>query len=115
MRRNSSDAFSNNLTDIWGGPINKINMIGSLAEFIDIDQTTAFPGLDNPRTDKKQNYAPALSKRRGKSTFESYTPDDKTDLLVRYEKNNLYNVNRQKFNSLAKEAVTKQQLRKPLY
>ncbi len=24
------------------------------------------------------------SKRRGKSTFEQYVPDDKTDLLVRY-------------------------------
>mgnify|MGYP001251363264 CR=1 FL=1 len=56
-----------------------------------------------------------MTKRRGKSTFETYKPDDKTDLLVRYEKNNIYNINRKKFNSLAKEATTKQQLRKPLY
>ena len=65
--------------------------------------------------EKRTLHPPALAKRRGKSTFESYAPDDKTELLVRYEKNNIFNINRKKFNSLAKEASSQQQVRRPLY
>ena len=65
--------------------------------------------------EKRTLHPPALAKRRGKSTFESYAPDDKTELLVRYEKNNIFNINRKKYNSLAKEASSQQQVRRPLY
>lgn len=56
-----------------------------------------------------------MTKRRGKSTFEHYHADDKTDLLVRYEKNNIFNINRKKYNSIAKEAQSKEKIRRPLY
>ena len=42
-----------------------------------------------------------LTKRRGKSAFESYHPDDKTELLARFEKNNIYSINRKKYHSIA--------------
>lgn len=91
-------------------------MIGSLGEFIEIDQASVFPEIVHPNALNKALEVPDMIKRRrGKSAFESYAPDDKTELLVRYEKNNIFNINRKKYNSIAKEATTKQQIRKPLY
>ena len=87
-------------------------MIGSLAEFIPLESDSILQeeGQLMPSSDP----LPHLTKRRGKSAFESYTPDDKTNLLIRYEKNNIYQINRKKFNSIAKEAHTKQTVRKPV-
>lgn len=80
----------------------KITMLGSLEEFIDVDHRIIFPELEGSGREKKTLQPLATTKRRGKSVFESYTPDDKTDLLVRYEKNNIFNINRKKYNVIAK-------------
>lgn len=56
-----------------------------------------------------------LVKKRGKSTFENYVPSDKTDLLEMYEKNNIFNINRKKYNPIVEDARSKDYLRKPLY
>jgi hypothetical protein len=42
-------------------------------------------------------------------------PQDKTDLLLRYEKNNIYHINRKKYTSIEKEANTKEITKRPLY
>ena len=56
-----------------------------------------------------------LTKRRGHSTFDSYIAQDKTDLLLRYEKNNIYHINRKKYTSIEREANTKETTKRPLY
>lgn len=80
-------------------------MIGSLADFMPLEEDSI---LAQPQlSDSKEIGQQQGSKRRGKSAFESYTPDDKTDLLVRYERNNIYSINRKRGGSIAKEATTR--------
>lgn len=80
-------------------------MIGSLADFITIDNDIF---AEHNKTNREEDHlSPQVIKRRGKSTFESYVPQDKTDLLIRYERNNIFNINRKKYNSIAKEAHSK--------
>jgi hypothetical protein len=57
-------------------------MIGSLAEFLPLESDSILH--KEGETQVKQSGPAHLTKRRGKSSFESYAPDDKTDLLVRY-------------------------------
>lgn len=87
-------------------------MIGSLAEFIPLEQESI---LDIQEMPEEVKLPPATTtKRRGKSAFESYQPDDKSDLLQRFEKNNIYHINRKKYNSIGKQAKNSQKIRKPL-
>jgi hypothetical protein len=90
----------------------KNKMIGSLGEFIDIEQARMF---EQPTGEQEEEAAcPTGRKRRGQSAFESYQPEDKTDLLIRYEKNNIFHINRKKASSLAKDAQSKPAPRRPL-
>lgn len=76
-------------------------MIGSLAEFISIDNEQVFEELGS--VDGKEGEAlPSMRKKRGQSAFEAYQPQDKTELLLHYEKNNIFHINRKKATSLAK-------------
>ena len=98
-----------------GWVYNKIIMIGSLGEFIDIEGGNVFEGFELSEKEESELSPVKTSKRRGNSTFEHYVPDDKTDLLVRYEKNNIFNINRKKYTSIAKEVHSKDKIRRPLY
>ena len=75
-------------------------MIGSLGEFMPFQGESFWQGEDF----KEEEIVPLprVIKRRGKSTVETFVPDDKTDLLVRYQKNNIYQINRKKYNEIAK-------------
>jgi len=39
--------------------------------------------------------------------YQPYVPQDKTDLLMRYEKNNIYRINRKKYDVIGKEVKSK--------
>ena len=59
-------------------------MIGSLGEFINLEGDSIL--AQEYRSDRLNHELSPLHpiKRRGKSTFDKYVPQDKTDLLVRY-------------------------------
>jgi hypothetical protein len=89
-------------------------MIGSLAEFIPIENEQVFEDLA-PTEAREGEPLPSSRKRRGQSAFEVYQPQDKTELLLHYEKNNIFHINRKKATSLAREAQSKAAVRRPLY
>jgi hypothetical protein len=53
-----------------------------------------------------------VPRRRIHSTFDHYVPQDKAELLRRYQRNSL---NRKKFSSIAQEPTGLDRQRRPLY
>ena len=90
-------------------------MIGSLEEFIDVDRNHLFQEYSEYKKQQPQLLPIRTRKNRGYSNIEAYVAQDKTELLVRYEKNNIYHINKKKYNAMAQEANSKDTIRKPLY
>lgn len=85
-------------------------MIGSLREFLECGAAAQEQQSErSERVEKGSEHC--KPRRRIHSTFENYVPQDKGELLRRYQRNSL---NRKKFSSLAQEAGGAEG-RRPLY